>query len=63
MNQPMQLHDSDVIDQAMANYLLNAIDAKSKHKKVKANMECRRKLEIKWEERKLQREILEYDFN
>ncbi len=63
MNQPTPIHDAEVIDQAMAAFLLDAIDAKSKHKKIKVNMECRRKLEIKSEQRKLERELLEYDFN
>lgn len=62
MNQPVQFHETEVIDQAMAAYLLDAVTAKNKHKKIKVNMECRRKLEIKWEERRLQREISEFDF-
>ena len=63
MNRAVQLHDADVIDHAMAAYLLDAVAAKSKNNKVRANMECRRKLEIKWEERRLQRAISEFDFN
>jgi hypothetical protein len=56
-------HDSDVIGNAMAAFLLHADSAKNKHGKIKTNMECRRKLEIKWEERRLAREISEFDFN
>lgn len=63
MNQPLQLHDAEVIDQAMAAFLLDAVDARSKNSKVKMNMECRRKLEIKWEQRRLEREISEFDFS
>jgi hypothetical protein len=63
MNQPLQMHDAEVIDQAMTAFLLDAVDAKSKHTKIKVNMECRRKLEIKWEQRRLEREISEFDFS
>lgn len=55
--------ESDSLDHAMAIYLLDAIATKTKHKKIKVNMECRRKLEIKWEERRLKRDISEFDFN
>jgi hypothetical protein len=61
MNQ--QTRKVDVIEHAMAAFLLHAVNAKSKNTKIRANMECRRKLEIKWEERRLAREILEFDFN
>ena len=63
MNQALQIRDAEVIDQAMAAFLQYAVNAKGKHKKIKANMECRRKLEIKCEEKRLQREISEFDFN
>lgn len=63
MNQPIQIHDAEVIDQAMAAFLLDAVSAKSKNTKIKTNMECRRKLEIKWEKQRLEREISEFDFN
>lgn len=62
MNQQVHFHDAEVIDQAMSAYLLDAAVAKNKTKKIKVNMECRRKLEIKWEEMRLQREISEYSF-
>ncbi len=62
MNTSLQ-HESDVIEQAMTAFLMDAANAKSKNSKIKANMECRRKLEIKWEERRLEREISEFDFN
>lgn len=63
MNQALQLRDADVIDHAMAAFLRDAIHAKGKQKKIKTNMECRRKLEIKREEKRLAREISEFDFN
>lgn len=62
MNQTTQLHDTNVMDHAMAAYVMAAVIAKGKHKKIRDNMECRRKLEIKWEERRLQRAISEFDF-
>ena len=62
MNQPIQIHESDVIDQAMAAFLLDAVEAKTKNKRIKINMECRRKLEIKWEQKRLEREIADFDF-
>lgn len=63
MNQALQMRESNIIDQAMAAFLRDAVHAKGKHKKIKTNMECRRKLEIKWEEKRLAREISEFDFN
>lgn len=63
MNQVLQIHEAEVIDQAMAAFLRDAVNAKGKHKKIKTNMECRRKLEIKWEEKRLARDISEFDFN
>jgi hypothetical protein len=63
MNHALQHYEADVMDQAMAAFLLQAVSAKSKHTKIKSNMECRRKLEIKWEERRLAREISEFYFN
>lgn len=63
MNQALQIHESNIIDQAMAAFLRDAVNAKGKHKKIKTNMECRRKLEIKWEEKRLARETSEFDFN
>jgi hypothetical protein len=63
MKNSMQHYESDVIEQAMAAFLRQALNAKSKHSRIKYNMECRRKLEIKWEEQRLQREISDFDFN
>jgi len=63
MSQALHAHETEVIDQAMAAFLRDAVNAKGKHKKIKTNMECRRKLEIKWEEKRLARETSEFDFN
>jgi hypothetical protein len=63
MNEQVQHHDTHVIEQAMAAFLLDAVNAKGKSSRIKANMECRRKLEIKWEEKRLARETSEFDFN
>ncbi|MES2823862.1 MAG: hypothetical protein V4732_09690 [Pseudomonadota bacterium] len=63
MNQALQHHDADVMEFAMSAYLVDAVAARSKHNKIKMNMECRRKLEIKAEERRLARAISEFDFN
>ncbi|MFO1388013.1 PA3496 family putative envelope integrity protein [Cellvibrio sp.] len=63
MKESMQHYESDVIEHAMAAFLRQALNAKSKNSRIKYNMECRRKLEIKMEEQRLQREISEFDFN
>jgi hypothetical protein len=63
MSQALHVHEAEIIDQAMAAFLRDAVNAKGKHKKIKTNMECRRKLEIKWEEKRLARDISEFDFN
>lgn len=63
MNQAININEAEVMDQAMAAYLLDAVIAKSKNNKIKINMECRRKLEIQREERRLRRAISEFDFD
>ncbi len=62
MNQKVHFLEADVMEQAMANFLLTALDAKKKHKKIKINMEIRRKLEIRREEQRLKKETEEYYF-
>lgn len=62
MNQKVHFLEADVMEQAMANFLLTALDAKKKHKKIKINMEIRRKLEIRREEQRLKKEAEEYYF-
>jgi hypothetical protein len=63
MNQSLPTCDADVIEQAMKAYLMAAANARTKNRKMKQNMECRRKLEIKREQQRLQREIAEFEFN
>lgn len=63
MNPSQNLHESNVINQAMATFLITAVAAKNKHSQIKTNMACRRKLEIKREEQRLAREIADYEFN
>ena len=62
MNQKVHFLEADVMEQAMANFLLTALDAKTKHKKIKVNMEFRRKLEIRREEQRLKKDTAEYYF-
>lgn len=52
----------EILDEAMANFIADVVVSKSKKQKMQRNMECRRKLEEKWEERKLRRETSEYEF-
>jgi hypothetical protein len=63
MNHPFKMHEADTLNQAMAAFLQNAVAAKHKHAKIKTNMACRRKLEIKREQQRLARETSEYEFN
>jgi hypothetical protein len=63
MKHPIQHDESAVIEQAMEAFLRTALTAKNKHSRIKSNMECRRKLEIRWEEQRLKREIASFDFN
>jgi hypothetical protein len=52
----------DLLDKAMAAFIAGVVISKTKSQKIRRNMECRRKLEMKMEERRLQREISEYEF-
>lgn len=63
MNQPFNMREADTLNQAMAAFLQDAVAAQTKHSKIKNNMACRRKLEIKREQARLAREIVEYEFN
>ena len=56
------VNELDLFESAMANFIAGMVVSKTKSQKIRRNMECRRKLELKLEERKLQREIREYDF-
>lgn len=59
----LNMHNElEIIDEAMASFIANVVVSKSKKQKMLRNMECRRKLEEKWEEKKLRRETSEYEF-
>lgn len=56
------LSEQELIDNAMASFIADVVVSKTKKQQIRRNMECRRKLEEKKEERKLQRETCEYEF-
>jgi len=56
------LSDLELIENAMAIFIADVVVSRGKKQQIRRNMECRRKLEEKWEERKLQRETCEYEF-
>ena len=63
MSNAAQLYNNHILNHAMADYTTHLAIANNKHKKLRANMEIRRKLEIKIEERRLQRAIADFCFN
>lgn len=56
------LSEQELIDNAMASFIADVVVSKTKKQQIRRNMECRRKLEEKKEERKLRRETCEYEF-
>lgn len=62
MSDMNQLSDLELIENAMASFIADVVISKGKRQQIRRNMECRRKLEEKWEEKKLQRETCEYEF-
>jgi len=56
------LNDLELIERAMATFIADVVISKSKKQQIRRNMECRRKLEEKWEAKKLRRETCEYEF-
>lgn len=56
------LSELELIDSAMASFIADVVISKGKKQQIRRNMECRRKLEKKREEKKLQRETCEYEF-
>ncbi len=62
MNNMNALSEQELIDNAMASFIADVVVSKSKKQQLRRNMECRRKLEEKKEERKLRRETCEYEF-
>ncbi|MEN0039669.1 MAG: hypothetical protein AAGC78_21525 [Cellvibrio sp.] len=60
LNMPSEL---ELIENAMASFIADVVVSKSKKQQIRRNMECRRKLEEKREEKKLRRETCEYEFD
>lgn len=52
----------DILDEAMSEFIADIVVAKSKNQKHRRNMELRRRLESILEEKRLKKELLEYDF-
>jgi len=60
LNMPSEL---ELIESAMASFIADVVVSKSKKQQIRRNMECRRKLEEKREEKKLRQETCEYEFD
>lgn len=63
MHEMNMLSDLELLENAMASFIADVVVSKGKKQQIRRNMECRRKLEEKWEERKLKRETCEYEFD
>lgn len=63
MNELSMPSELELIENAMANFIADVVISKSKKQQIRRNMECRRKLEEKREEKKLRRETCEYEFD
>ncbi len=63
MSQVDLMNEQELLDNAMASFLADVVISKSKRQQIRRNMECRRKLEEKWEAKKLERETCEYEFD
>lgn len=63
MTDMMLLSEQELIENAMASFIADVVISKGKKQQIRRNMECRRKLEEKWEAKKLQRETCEYEFD
>lgn len=63
MTDMILLSEQELIDNAMASFIADVVISKGKKQQIRRNMECRRKLEEKWEAKKLQRETCEYEFD
>jgi hypothetical protein len=62
MSDVNHLSELELIENAMASFIADVVISKGKKQQIRRNMECRRKLEEKWEEKKLQRDTCEYEF-
>ncbi len=63
MSQVDLMNEQELLDSAMASFIADVVISKSKRQQIRRNMECRRKLEEKWEAKKLARETCEYEFD
>lgn len=59
----IQLYDTSVMEDALAAFMLRSLGQKARHKRVKINMECRRKLEAIKEAQELKKVTQEYWFD
>lgn len=57
------MNEQALLENAMASFLADVVISKTKRQQIRRNMECRRKLEEKWEAKKLARETCEYEFD
>jgi hypothetical protein len=62
MSDVNHLSELELIENAMASFIADVVISKGKKQQIRRNMECRRKLEEKQEEKKLQRDTCEYEF-
>jgi hypothetical protein len=61
MNASTNTHDTAVIERAMNDFFRHAHQARRQCTRIRANMEYRRKLEVIAEQRRLAREIAEWE--
>ncbi len=62
MNQNLLTSDSYLIETVLTDFIHTAATANKKAQKIRLNMEYRRKLELRMEELRLQRETCEFEF-
>lgn len=62
MEQNLIANDSFLIENALTDFIHSAAAANKKAQKIRQNMEYRRKLELRMEEARLQRETCEFEF-
>lgn len=63
MSEVNVMNEQELLENAMASFLADVVISKTKRQQIRRNMECRRKLEEKWEAKKLARETCEYEFD
>ena len=56
-------NETTIFEHALNVFIKDASDSNRKMQKMKYNMECRRKLEERMEQRRLQQETCEFEFN